>query len=290
MELKKIQYFLRIVERGSLSKAAASLYLTQPTLSRFLAKLEEETGTKLFVRGRDNSLTLTAAGRLYLEAAKKIDALWSGLETDLQKVGSELLLGVDSDGLFPQLLRCAGQLSDRFPGCQVQILRMDAVEAQKQVAEGILDLAVTSYTGAEERLAWLPLHSAEVQLVVSPQHPLAAHSGEKAGIRMEELPRHMPFAMICEPTVLRKVADRYLARHGYEPQIRRTYSRHRSVLELVAADTELLGFCPVDYLSDQVVSLRLDPPFYYQSGICLPQEKECSPELRCLIGLLQEEI
>ena len=43
MELKKIEYFLRIVDEGSLSKAAQSLYLTQPTLSRFLEKLESET-------------------------------------------------------------------------------------------------------------------------------------------------------------------------------------------------------------------------------------------------------
>jgi len=71
MELKKIQYFLSIVEEGSLSKAAQSLYLTQPTLSRFLARLEEEAGVQLFRRNKDSSLELTEAGEAYLNAAKK---------------------------------------------------------------------------------------------------------------------------------------------------------------------------------------------------------------------------
>ena len=75
MELKKIKYFLRIVEKGGLSKAASSLYLTQPTLSRFLSNLEEELGVKLFVRGHDNSLTLTQAGQIYLEMAKKVETM-----------------------------------------------------------------------------------------------------------------------------------------------------------------------------------------------------------------------
>ena len=85
MELKKVQYFLKIVEAGSLSRAAEQLYLTQPTLSRFLAKLEEEAGTKFFSRGRDNSLSLTADGLIYLEAARRIDVLWNEMQADLQQ-------------------------------------------------------------------------------------------------------------------------------------------------------------------------------------------------------------
>lgn len=287
MELKKIQYFLRIVEKGSLSKAAESLYLTQPTLSRFLAKLEEEAGTRLFDRGRDNSLTLTAAGRHYLETARKIDALWRGLEAELQNVRNEILLGVDSDGLFPLLLRSTERLAERYPDCPVKILRMDALEVQRQVAEGTLDLAVTAYLDEDDRLTYLPLTTSEVRLIVSPRNPLA---GETQPVRPELLPRHLPFAMICEPTVLRILADRYLAQHGYEPQIRRTYSRHSSAVELIAADDELLGFSPVDYISDRIVSLPLDPPFYYRRGICLRKESSQSAALRCLIGLLREEI
>ena len=287
MELKKIRYFLKIVEKGSLSKAAESLYLTQPTLSRFLAKLEEEAGTKLFLRRRDNSLALTESGRQYLEAARKIDRIWQELEGRLaagHRSDREILLGIDSDSLFPFVLDCTDRLSAQFPGLSVQILRHEADDAQQLVAGGALDLALTAYHTELESLRYLPIRCSEVQLIVSPEHPLAAR---KAPLRLEELPQQLPFALICESTVLRQVEDRYLAQHGYEPQIRRTYSRHRSGLDIISASTELIGFCPANYRSRRVVYLPLDPPFYYQTGICLRKNESCSPAVRALTEMLQ---
>jgi len=143
--LKKIQYFLKIVEKGSLSRAAESLYLTQPTLSRFLARLEDEAGTKLFHRGRDNTLSLTDSGRIYLETAKKIDILWREMESELsggRRQRQEILLGIDADSLYPFVTACADRVVACFPDVSVQILRYDAVEIQRFVAEGALDLGM----------------------------------------------------------------------------------------------------------------------------------------------------
>ena len=50
MELRVLHYFLAIVREGSITKAAASLHPTQPTLSRQIAQLEEELGVRLFTR------------------------------------------------------------------------------------------------------------------------------------------------------------------------------------------------------------------------------------------------
>ena len=66
MELRKISYFLKIVECGSLSKAARSLNLSQPTLSRFLDNLETDVGVKLVTRSKSSSLVLTKAGMDYV--------------------------------------------------------------------------------------------------------------------------------------------------------------------------------------------------------------------------------
>jgi len=290
MELKKIQYFLKIVEKGSLSKAAESLYLTQPTLSRFLAKLEEEAGTKLFLRRRDNSLSLTESGRLYLDAARKIDRIWQELEGKLaagHRSGHEILLGIDSDSLFPFVLDCADRLSGEYPGISVQILRHEAEDAQALVAGGTLDLALTAYNKELDALAYIPIRCPEVQMIVSREHPLAARAENPAPLRLEALPPHLPFALICESTILRQVEDQYLARHSYEPQIRRTYSRHRSGLDIISGSSELIGFCPANYRSQRVVYLPLDPPFCYNTGICLRKNESQSPAVRRLTEMLQ---
>ena len=60
MELRVLQYFLTVVQEENISRAAEVLHVTQPTLSRQMAQLEEELGVQLFVRGRH--LTLTDAG------------------------------------------------------------------------------------------------------------------------------------------------------------------------------------------------------------------------------------
>ena len=62
MDVKQQEYFVAIVEEGSISKAAKKLFISQPTLSQFLSKLEASLETKLVSRGSNNTLSLTAAG------------------------------------------------------------------------------------------------------------------------------------------------------------------------------------------------------------------------------------
>ena len=52
MEVRVLEYFLAVVQEENLSRAADVLHITQPTLSRQMAQLEEELGVQLFVRGR----------------------------------------------------------------------------------------------------------------------------------------------------------------------------------------------------------------------------------------------
>ena len=82
MELKEIEYFLAIVDEGGLTKAAQKLYITQPGLSRFLTKLEQSVGTPLFYR-YGNNLSLSEAGEIYYENAKKI---WEIRQNTLHRI------------------------------------------------------------------------------------------------------------------------------------------------------------------------------------------------------------
>jgi DNA-binding transcriptional LysR family regulator len=70
MDLYQINYFLAIVETGSFTKAADSLFVSQPSLSAGIKKLEQELGVVLLERG-GRKVLLTAAGNLFLEKAKK---------------------------------------------------------------------------------------------------------------------------------------------------------------------------------------------------------------------------
>lgn len=79
MELRVLQYFLAVVREENISRAAESLHVTQPTLSRQMAQLEEELGTPLFIRGKH--LTLTDAGVMLRRRAEEVVSLINKIES-----------------------------------------------------------------------------------------------------------------------------------------------------------------------------------------------------------------
>lgn len=83
MEIFQFEQFRAIAECGSMSEAARKLYLTQPTLSRNLKKLEGELGCKLFTRVR-NRMQLTACGQIAYDYYARIS-----------KIGDEMLVAID---------------------------------------------------------------------------------------------------------------------------------------------------------------------------------------------------
>ena len=73
MELKEARYILAIARQGSIGKAAESLFISQPSLSKYLKNLENQLGGPLFYR-RDNCYTPTYMGERYLHYAEQIAA------------------------------------------------------------------------------------------------------------------------------------------------------------------------------------------------------------------------
>ena len=82
MDRREIEYVIVIAQEKTLSKAADRLFVSQPALSRFLLKLEDELGLPLFER-RKRQLIPTYAGELYLATARSILQLQQKLEKEL---------------------------------------------------------------------------------------------------------------------------------------------------------------------------------------------------------------
>lgn len=74
MEFRVLYYFLTVAREGNITRAASVLHMTQPTLSRQLAQLEEELGAPLLVRRR-HCVSLTKEGRMLLRRAEEITDL-----------------------------------------------------------------------------------------------------------------------------------------------------------------------------------------------------------------------
>ena len=89
MELRVLRYFLAVAREENITRAAEVLHITQPTLSRQMAELEEELHTRLFERTH-RKIVLTEAGMLLRRRAEELISLAEKTEQEFKNSGEEL--------------------------------------------------------------------------------------------------------------------------------------------------------------------------------------------------------
>ena len=183
MELIQLKYFQEIVEKGSFNKAAKSLFISQPALSKSMARLEEELGVELFTR-QGRTLKLNAFGELFLAQMKTAmlqisDGIRSVRELAGYEYGSvSIALGerVELDFILEQFLY-------DHPDVHLQVKYYPTAELIARLVSGSCDFVVTSEQITSPQITWLPLYEDTICVMMSKKHPLAA----KSKIYAEEL-------------------------------------------------------------------------------------------------------
>ena len=82
---KDLTYVVAVAECRNIHKAAEKLYISQPSLSRYISRIEQMLGMPLFYR-RNNGMELTEAGEVYVAYAKEILLLRRNMEIELHKL------------------------------------------------------------------------------------------------------------------------------------------------------------------------------------------------------------
>ena len=296
MHLKAIFYFLAIVEEGSLSKAAEKLFITQPTLSHFLATLERELGVALFYRRNNRGLELNAAGQIYYEGAKKIAEFWRNMRQELEncKESSARVIRCGTGGADPithKLVLCFQRLQTRYPGTELRSWSATPDEIHKMLLEGKLDLGYSAYLKENSSLTYVSLVTSEVDLALPEDHPLAHYSYQIPGNEHVRIPLSMaegvPFALITEGSVLRQVEEEYFSKVNFRPEILAVYSFVASLKEYIQYN-RLAGLLPRFQHIDGIAQVALSPPMYYTCGLYYRNDIKLSAPVKYLIALLKE--
>jgi LysR family hca operon transcriptional activator len=190
VELRHLRYFAAVVAHGSFNRAAASLHLTQPALSRQVKDLEDELSVRLLVRAK-NAVTLTDAGRLFFEDARE---LLARSEQAIRRVRDESRNEILRVGYAPSMTSgiMAGALKkfqSASPRVRVELSDLSSREMNAKAREGLLDLLVTAYAPAHEMpgFQWTELWRVSTVLVMPKSHPLAKLK-KIAPTRLRDLP------------------------------------------------------------------------------------------------------
>ena len=181
MDINRLRMFIAVADCLNFTKAAEKLYISQPTLSRYISELEETMEVELFER-TTRRVVLTKAGKLFydesLQIIKKYDALinrvarlGTGLSGTL-KVG---YLELFTQNILPVAIR---SFHEKFPMVDMQLRETRLQEANQKVLDGELDVGFVITHDMLERkpeLEYRHIYAGQVELIVSNQHPLAAY-------------------------------------------------------------------------------------------------------------------
>ncbi|NHN56100.1 LysR family transcriptional regulator [Calidifontibacter sp. DB0510] len=225
-----VHWLVVLAEEENVTAAADRLGLTQPTLSRMLARLERSLGQQLFDR-QGRRITLNDKGRGYVDHVRRADAELAlaeqSLRVDQPRVIRFGFLHSFGTWLVPALI---GRARTRDPGLRFELVQGAADEMGRRVLDGSLDLAVVSPRPTDAALAWRLIRRQHLHLALPRDHPLAASTR----LRMADL-RGETFVGLEQGYGMRRLLDSACAAAGFEPTIAFECQELSTVAGLVGA-------------------------------------------------------
>ena len=147
MELRVLKYFLAIAREENFTKAAQQLHVTQPTLSRQIAQLEEELGATLFVRSNHN-IILTEDGLILKRRAQEILSLADKIKRDFLHKDKDLegiiLIGSGEFLSTRCLTDCIAEFRKKHPLVRYEFYSGNAGNIRDHIERGLLDMGLMS--------------------------------------------------------------------------------------------------------------------------------------------------
>lgn len=217
METLSLRTFVCVADSQSFTKAADTLYLTQPAVSKRIAALEQELGAKLFDRIGKQTI-LTDAGRVLYERAQRIllevDDCQRTLANLSDTVTGRLSIGISHHiGLhrLPPLLR---QYSNQFPDVDLDIQFLYSESACAGVEQGRFEIAlITLPNQPSEVLSLLPIWEDPFTFVTATNHPLVPPGKKNTTISATSLEDH-PAILPGSGTFTRALIDNAFQKQG----------------------------------------------------------------------------
>ena len=262
IELRDIEYFVAVAERGNVGRAAESLGLSQPALSKSLRRLESSLRTKL-VKKVPKGIELTAVGTVFLAHVGRLKLSLDDVSREVADLtegrAGHLRVGANHfavDYLLPEAGRRLMESAPKLTWA-VTLAQNDALVPA--LREGAYDIIIAGLPEYSQRdLVQQHLLNDEFVVVVSASHPLA----RKKNVSIADLAGH-PWALSGPETLAPQYVERAFADHGLSPPAPVMCTNAPNLLLHLVAHCGLVGFQPKydvrrrRVLGQQLVELRV---------------------------------
>ena len=173
MDLKQLQYFLTIVEEGSITAAAARLHVTQPPLSQQLKKLEKEFNVVLFERDSRN-LQLTAVGQMFADRARQLLALSNVIQKEIVDFSSgykgNLYISITPTAVPLVLSPKIAEFHQNYPMINFEFFEGNSAYIHDLVQKGIIDIGIIRSPFHLQGIKYLKKEPEPMVAVMSPEY------------------------------------------------------------------------------------------------------------------------
>jgi len=216
MNISQLETLVTISKTLSFRKAGEVLNLTQPAVSAQIKSLEDEFKTLLV--DRNHPVTLTDRGKVFLEHAEQMLAIVEQLKQKLSDLNhipqGHIVLGTTTSIAIQILPRVLSYFQDQYPLIKTSILSMTSTQVLSSVENGTVDVGIGYLTVRSPQVETSILYYDTFELVVAPQHPLAA--SKRITINML---KDIPLILLSPDTLGRRFTDQIFRDHGFEPNI-----------------------------------------------------------------------
>ena len=252
MNTPRFDYFIALARERSFTKAAKQLHITQQTLSNYVAQLEKEIGSTLFVR--DIPLKLTYAGEIYLRYALAIQNQMENMQHELDDVSQKerglLKIGIAfSRGpiLMPKVIAA---FQKEHPFVQVKLVETSNEEQRIKLLNHEIDLVITNFTEDIPGVTMQDFYDEENVLLISEVLLDKIYGADKESI-LEKVAlwqnlyplKDCPFVLMNAENIAGRIGREFLAEAGFEADIKVESDNIETLLAL-AIEGSGACFCP----------------------------------------------
>lgn len=286
MDIRQLEYFQTVAKLRSITKAAQQLYVSQPTITIAVQKLEQELGIALFDRNQ-KQFTLTKEGKLFLDrvsdvllrlqnAVSEINE-HKNLQKGYLRIGIPPMIG---SCIFPEII--AG-FTDTYPHLKLDIFEDGSLSIRQSIKQEDLDIGIINLMNISDEFLTIPLSRQEFVVCLHKTHPLAAQKS----INMKQL-HDEKFILFNESTCNRQLIMQECLNNDFIPKVILSTNQIATMKSLVSRN---LGICfltkSVIENAPDIVTVPLKHNLFLEFGLTWKKEKTLSTAAKAFIEFIK---
>ena len=246
MDLKQIEYIVKIDDEHSITRAAEKLFVTQSALNQQLLRLEKELGAPLFHRSKVD-MRPTEIGQVYLDNAREILRIKQRTYnlindmTDAKK--GRLSIGFTPGRGSEMFTHVYPSFHHAYPNVIVEPHELSVHRQQQMISQGNLDIGFQTLSERQRTDSeYIKLGEEEIFLLVPSIHPaaeqLAATQTASAPFPIANLTlfQYEPFVLMYKESTIRAITDEIFRKSGFTPNVLFETASNNTVLSMIEAN------------------------------------------------------